>query len=184
MNDVIAIYDFVASRALLKNRGSFNHDIVAALVGFHLNLCNLLVGRLIVVVDLGGLDLGLLDSLEADVTHLLGSFLKRSTDFGQKLFKRNSLAGFDSQLTTVNLPIVDRIISRSSNLRNSAAVVDVVIGSWITLESNMNFRSISLRQTFCKRCKRYAHDNHEHGSQQSQQTSFKSRFLHVISPIH
>ena len=35
-----------------------------------------------------------------------------------------------------------------------------------------------------KRCKRYAHDNHEHGRQQSQQTSFKSRFLHVISPIH
>ena len=41
--------------------------------------------------------------------------------------------------------------------------------------------SIDIR---CKRCKRYAHDNHEHGRQQSQQTSFKSRFLHVISPIH
>ena len=35
----------------------------------------------------------------------------------------------------------------------------------------------------CKRCKRYAHDNHERGRQQSQQTSFKSRFLHVKSPI-
>ena len=31
----------------------------------------------------------------------------------------------------------------------------------------------------CKRCKRHAHDNHEHGSQQSQQTSFEVRFLHV-----
>ena len=30
-----------------------------------------------------------------------------------------------------------------------------------------------------KRCKRNAHDNHEHGSQQSQQTSFEVRFLHV-----
>ena len=30
-----------------------------------------------------------------------------------------------------------------------------------------------------KRCKRHAHDNHEHGSQQSQQTSFEVRFLHV-----
>ena len=36
----------------------------------------------------------------------------------------------------------------------------------------------------CKRCKRHTHDNHERGRQQSQQTSFKSRFLHVISPIH
>ena len=33
--------------------------------------------------------------------------------------------------------------------------------------------------SICKRCKRYAHDNHEHGSQQSQQTSFEIRFLHV-----
>ena len=31
----------------------------------------------------------------------------------------------------------------------------------------------------CKRCKRHAHDEHEHGSQQSQQTSFEIRFLHV-----
>ena len=31
----------------------------------------------------------------------------------------------------------------------------------------------------CKRCKWDAHDNHEHGSQQSQQTSFEVRFLHV-----
>ena len=36
----------------------------------------------------------------------------------------------------------------------------------------------------CKRCKRYAHDNHERGRQQSKQTSFEIRFLHVISPIH
>ena len=33
--------------------------------------------------------------------------------------------------------------------------------------------------TICKRCKRDAHDNHEHGSQQSKQTSFEVRFLHV-----
>ena len=32
---------------------------------------------------------------------------------------------------------------------------------------------------FCKRCKRHAHDEHESGSQQSQQTSFEVRFLHV-----
>ena len=35
----------------------------------------------------------------------------------------------------------------------------------------------------CKRRKRYAHDNHERGRQQSQQTSFEIRFLHVKSPI-
>ena len=33
--------------------------------------------------------------------------------------------------------------------------------------------------TICKRCKRHAHDNHEHSRQQSQQTSFEVRFLHV-----
>ena len=35
----------------------------------------------------------------------------------------------------------------------------------------------------CKRRKRYAHDNHERGRQQSKQTSFEIRFLHVKSPI-
>ena len=35
----------------------------------------------------------------------------------------------------------------------------------------------------CKCCKRNAHDEHESGSQQSQQTSFEIRFLHVKSPI-
>ena len=45
------------------------------------------------------------------------------------------------------------------------------------LKHNLHFTVI------CKRCKRYAHDNHERGRQQSQQTSFEIRFLHVISPI-
>ena len=39
--------------------------------------------------------------------------------------------------------------------------------------------SLGQLRIFCKRCKRHAHDEHESGSQQSQQTSFEVRFLHV-----
>jgi len=44
------------------------------------------------------------------------------------------------------------------------------------LERNMRFCQFRI---FCKRCKRDAHDEHESGRQQSQQTSFEVRFLHV-----
>ena len=48
-------------------------------------------------------------------------------------------------------------------------------------EANVDFIRNDVGTAFvcCKRCKRHAHDNHEHSSQQSQQTSFKVRFLHV-----
>ena len=48
-------------------------------------------------------------------------------------------------------------------------------------EANADFIRNDVGTAFvcCKRCKRNAHDNHEHGSQQSQQTSFEVRFLHV-----
>ena len=42
------------------------------------------------------------------------------------------------------------------------------------IERNGNYGCI-----FCKRCKRHAHNNHKSGRQQSQQTSFEVRFLHV-----
>ena len=51
-------------------------------------------------------------------------------------------------------------------------IIAVVLVTFI--ERNGNYGCI-----FCKRCERHAHDEHESGSQQSQQTSFKVRFLHV-----
>ena len=48
-----------------------------------------------------------------------------------------------------------------------------------TGSSPLNTNRLVLSSAVCKRCKRHAHDNHEHGSQQSQQTSFEVRFLHV-----
>ena len=50
--------------------------------------------------------------------------------------------------------------------------IEIRIGNQ-SVKANRNFSCI------CKRCKRHAHDEHESGSQQSQQTSFKVRFLHV-----
>ena len=61
-------------------------------------------------------------------------------------------------------------VSLSQNLGQIRSVNRIGIQS---VKANSNFSCI------CKRCKRYAHDNHEHSRQQSQQTSFKVRFLHV-----
>ena len=55
--------------------------------------------------------------------------------------------------------------------RNASFCINPVNGNLLMLASG-------------KCCKRHAHNNHKSGRQQSQQTSFKSRFLHVISPIH
>ena len=43
----------------------------------------------------------------------------------------------------------------------------------------INKANTDRNSVICKRCKRHAHDNHEHSRQQSKQTSFEVRFLHV-----
>ena len=70
-------------------------------------------------------------------------------------------------------------INIASNIVNVVGCSQVITGGdnviIIIDEADMN----RLQTGFCKRCKRHAHDEHESGSQQSQQTSFKVRFLHV-----
>ena len=61
-------------------------------------------------------------------------------------------------------------VSLSQNLGQIRSTIRIRRQS---VKANSNFSCI------CKRCKRHAHDEHESGSQQSQQTSFEIRFLHV-----
>ena len=61
-------------------------------------------------------------------------------------------------------------VSLSQNLGQIRSIIRIRRQS---VKANSNFSCI------CKRCKRHAHDEHESGSQQSQQTSFEIRFLHV-----
>ena len=68
--------------------------------------------------------------------------------------------------------------SRSDNFRLSRTQILGQIRSPIRI-SIQSVKANSNYSFICKRCKRHAHDNHEHGSQQSQQTSFEIRFLHV-----
>ena len=102
----------------------------------------------------------------------LGSCVQNSIGVASptsELITFSSLNGRNVNLCTIN--IGDTI---------SHNILIIIQGTIFTsTESNVcSFRLVS-----CKRCKRYAHDNHERGRQQSKQTSFKSRFLHVISPI-
>ena len=78
--------------------------------------------------------------------------------------------GISNPLTAFNL---------RSILRNRIFYQNNILGLVVFRKANDNLFTRSRIGRRCKRCKRHAHDNHEHGSQQSKQTSFEVRFLHV-----
>ena len=77
------------------------------------------------------------------------------------------------------------LTASSFRRRRADAILHYFTGSSIAIfcEIDNNFLTLSRIRCRCKRCKRYAHDNHERGRQQSKQTSFEILFLHVKSPI-
>ena len=91
---------------------------------------------------------------------------------------------------TLKLVAIDALNRRHHNLAtrfNSSRNITIDITK-ATPIGNFNLIFIPVQvynyvRSICKCCKRHAHDNHEHSSQQSKQTSFEVRFLHVISPI-
>ena len=75
---------------------------------------------------------------------------------------------------TLNIGIPLTSVSRRCLRSNFVFVQNILHRFFIALIKSDN--DFTMR---CKRCKRYAHDNHEYSRQQSQQTSFEVRFLHV-----
>ena len=75
---------------------------------------------------------------------------------------------------TLNIGIPLTAVSRRCLRSNFVFVQNILHRFFIALIKSDN--DFTMR---CKRCKRYAHDNHEHSRQQSKQTSFEVRFLHV-----
>ena len=88
---------------------------------------------------------------------------------------------------TLKLVAIDALNRRHRNSAiscfNSSRSITIVT-SKATRIGNFNLICIPAQvynyvRIICKCCKRNAHDEHESGSQQSQQTSFEVRFLHV-----
>ena len=109
----------------------------------------------------------------------LGKAYIRPVSFCQ-IIKVNGIPAIqiaDTIAAGITFPVVVIRISqlRSTLLRRCSNVTFLNYMTILISKRDMN----GFYVRFCKRCKRYAHDNHEHGRQQSQQTSFEIRFLHV-----
>ena len=99
--------------------------------------------------------------------------IKLATGIGVHLAIEHRISTIQNR-GTLNIGIPLTAVSRRCLRSNFVFVQNILHRFFIALIKSDN--DFTMR---CKRCKRYAHDNHEHSRQQSKQTSFEVRFLHV-----
>ena len=145
------------------------------------NITEQLGSRVAILVE-GSLDRLQLNGLGLFLVSLKGVAdesltIKLATGIGVHLAIEHRISTIQNR-GTLNIGIPLTAVSRRCLRSNFVFVQNILHRFFIALIKSDN--DFTMR---CKRCKRYAHNNHEHGRQQSKQTSFEVRFLHVKSPI-